>query len=167
MRYTKIAFLGMFAAFAMILSFVEMQIPAFVAIPGIKLGLPNIAVVLILYKIGSKEAVTCSFVRILLSNILFGSLVSFLYSAAGAALSLTAMIIMKKMNMFSVVTVSVVGGVTHNMAQIVVACLITETAQLLYYLPVLIISGLIAGIIIGMIAALSYKRLEKIDLSTI
>jgi heptaprenyl diphosphate synthase len=87
-----------------------------------------------------------------------------LYSIAGAVLSLTAMILLKKTNFLSTVTVSVIGGVCHNVGQIAVACLMTETAQLLYYLPVLIISGVISGIIIGMIAALTYNKIEKIDL---
>ena len=87
-----------------------------------------------------------------------------LYSLAGAALSLTAMILLKKTGKISTVTVSVIGGVCHNIGQIIVACLMTETAQLLYYLPVLIISGVIAGIVVGIIAALSVKKIEKIDL---
>jgi heptaprenyl diphosphate synthase len=164
MKSSKVAFLGMFAAFAMILSFIESQIPSFVAIPGIKLGLPNIAIIIILYKFGSKEAITVSLVRVILTSLLFGSVLSMLYSIAGAVLSLTAMILLKKTNFLSTVTVSVIGGVCHNVGQIAVACLMTETAQLLYYLPVLIISGVISGIIIGMIAALTYNKIEKIDL---
>lgn len=163
MKSSKVAFLGMFAAFAMVLSFVEAQIPPLVAIPGIKLGLPNIAIILILYKIGSKEAITCSCVRIFLTSYLFGSFYSMLYSLAGAALSLTAMILLKKTGKISTVTVSVIGGVCHNIGQIIVACLMTETAQLLYYLPVLIISGVVSGIVIGMIAALTYSKVEKIE----
>ena len=164
MKSSKVAFLGMFAAFAMILSFVESQIPSFVAIPGIKLGLPNIAIIIILYKFGSKEAITVSLVRVILTSLLFGSVLSMLYSIAGAVLSLTAMILLKKTNFLSTVTVSVIGGVCHNVGQIAVACLMTETAQLLYYLPVLIISGVVSGIIIGMIAAITYNKIEKIDL---
>ena len=163
MKSSKVAFLGMFAAFAMILSFVESQIPSFVAIPGIKLGLPNIAIIIILYKFGSKEAITVSLVRVLLTSLLFGSMLSMLYSIAGAVLSLTAMILLKKTKL-ATVTVSVIGGVCHNVGQITVACLVTETAQLLYYLPVLIISGVVSGVIIGMIAAITYNKIEKIDL---
>ena len=164
MKSSKVAFLGMFAAFAMILSFIESQIPSFVAIPGIKLGLPNIAIIIILYKFGTKEAITVSIVRVLLTSLLFGSILSMLYSIAGAVLSLTAMVLLKKINKLSTVTVSVVGGVCHNIGQITVACLVTETAQLLYYLPVLIISGVVSGVIIGMIAAITYNKIEKIDL---
>jgi heptaprenyl diphosphate synthase len=159
---SRVAFLGLFTAFAMILSFVESQIPTFVAIPGIKLGLPNIAIIIILYKFGYKEAITVSLLRVLLTSLLFGTVLSMLYSIAGAVLSFIAMILLKKF--LSIVTVSVIGGVCHNIGQIVVACLVTETAQLMYYLPVLIISGVISGIVVGLVAALSYKKIEAIDL---
>ena len=162
MNRSRVAFLGLFTAFAMILSFVESQIPTFVAIPGIKLGLPNIAIIIILYKFGYKEAITVSLLRVLLTSLLFGTVLSMLYSIAGAVLSFIAMILLKKF--LSIVTVSVIGGVCHNIGQIVVACLVTETAQLMYYLPVLIISGVIAGIVVGLVAALSYKKIEAIDL---
>ena len=162
MNRSRVAFLGLFTAFAMILSFVESQIPTFVAIPGIKLGLPNIAIIIILYKFGYKEAITVSLLRVLLTSLLFGTVLSMLYSIAGAVLSFVAMILLKKF--LSIVTVSVIGGVCHNIGQIVVACLVTETAQLMYYLPVLVISGVIAGIVVGLVAAVSYKKIETIDL---
>jgi heptaprenyl diphosphate synthase len=162
MKKSRVAFLGLFTAFAMILSFVESQIPTFVAIPGIKLGLPNIAIIIILYRFGWKEASIISLLRVILTSLLFGTVLSMLYSIAGAVLSLVAMILLKKV--LSTVTISVIGGVCHNIGQILVAILVTETQQLLYYLPVLIISGVIAGIVVGIIAALSVKKIEKIDL---
>ena len=162
MKKSRVAFLGLFTAFAMILSFVESQIPTFVAIPGIKLGLPNIAIIIILYRFGWKEASIVSLLRVILTSLLFGTVLSMLYSIAGAVLSLVAMILLKKF--LSTVTISVIGGVCHNIGQILVAILVTETQQLLYYLPVLIISGVIAGIVVGIIAALSVKKIEKIDL---
>ena len=162
MKKSRVAFLGLFTAFAMILSFVESQIPTFVAIPGIKLGLPNIAIIIILYRFGWKEASIISLLRVILTSLLFGTVLSMLYSIAGADLSLVAMILLKKV--LSTVTISVIGGVCHNIGQILVAILVTETQQLLYYLPVLIISGVIAGIVVGIIAALSVKKIEKIDL---
>ena len=161
MKSSRVAFLGLFTAFAMILSFVESQIPAFVAIPGIKLGLPNIAIIMILYKFGYKEATVVSLLRVLLTSLLFTSVLSMLYSIAGAVLSLLAMILLKKF--LSIVTVSVIGGVCHNIGQIVVACLVTETKELMYSLPLLAISGIIAGVVIGIIAALSYKKIENIE----
>lgn len=162
MKKSRVAFLGLFTAFAMILSFVESQIPTFVAIPGIKLGLPNIAIIIILYRFGWKEASIISLLRVILTSLLFGTVLSMLYSIVGAVLSLVAMILLKKF--LSTVTISVIGGVCHNIGQILVAILVTETQQLLYYLPVLIISGVIAGIVVGIIAALSVKKIEKIDL---
>ena len=162
MKKSRVAFLGLFTAFAMILSFVESQIPTFVAIPGIKLGLPNIAIIIILYRFGWKEASIISLLRVVLTSLLFGTVLSMLYSIAGAVLSLVAMILLKKV--LSTVTISVIGGVCHNIGQILVAILVTETQQLLYYLPVLIISGVIAGLVVGIIAALSVKKIEKIDL---
>lgn len=158
MKKSKVGFLGLFTAFAMILSFVEAQIPAFVAIPGIKLGLPNIAIIIILYKFGWKEAGIVSLIRVLLTSLLFGSVLSMLYSIAGALLSLAVMILLKKF--LSTVTISVLGGVAHNVGQILVAILVTETSQLLYYLPVLIISGVIAGIIVGLVGALTIKKIQ-------
>ena len=162
MKKSRVAFLGLFTAFVMILSFVESQIPTFVAIPGIKLGLPNIAIIIILYRFGWKEASIISLLRVILTSLLFGTVLSMLYSIAGAVLSLVAMILLKKV--LSTITISVIGGVCHNIGQILVAILVTETQQLLYYLPVLIISGVIAGIVVGIIAALSVKKIEKIDL---
>ena len=162
MRRSRVAFLGLFTAFAMILSFVESQIPTFVAIPGIKLGLPNIAIIIILYRFGWKEATVISLLRVLLTSLLFGTVLSMLYSIAGALLSLVVMILLKKI--LSTVTISVLGGVFHNVGQIIVAIWVTETQQLIYYLPVLIISGVISGIVVGMVSAISVKKIERIEL---
>ena len=162
MRRSRVAFLGLFTAFAMILSFVESQIPTFVAIPGIKLGLPNIAIIIILYRFGWKEATVISLLRVLLTSLLFGTVLSMLYSIAGALLSLVVMILLKKI--LSTVTISVLGGVFHNVGQILVAILVTETQQLIYYLPVLVISGVISGIVVGMVSAISVKKIERIEL---
>ncbi len=158
----KLAFMGLFTALAMILSFVESLIPPLVAIQGVKIGLPNLVIMFMLYRVGGKEATAVSFVRVVLVSILFSSVLSMLYSLAGACLSLLGMILLKKSNAFSCVTVSVIGGVLHNVGQIVVACIVTETAQLVLYLPVLLISGVIAGIVIGLAAGLLIKRFEKV-----
>ena len=164
MKYNKVAYLGVFTALALILSFIESQIPPLTAIPGVKLGIPNIAIIFILYKVGWRDAVGVNLVRVLIVGLLFGSVVSMLYSFAGAALSLTGMILLKKSNWFSCVTVSVVGGILHNAGQIITACFVTVTSELMYYLPVLIISGTIAGILIGIVSGLLLKRLEKFKL---
>ena len=160
MKTNKIAFLGMFTALAMIFSYIENLIPPLVAYPGIKLGLANIAIIVILYKTGWKEAVAVSLIRVVLSSMMFSTLLSMLYSLAGAILSLIAMIILKKLKL-SKITISVVGGVFHNIGQILVAILMTETAEIMYYLPILLFTGTISGIIIGLIASMTVKKLEK------
>ena len=161
MKSKKIAYLGLFTALAMILSFVESQIPALMAIPGIKVGLPNIALVFVLYRLGAKEALGISFVRVFLVSLLFGNLQMFTFSLAGAMLSMLGMILLKKTGWFSVITVSIMGGILHNVGQIVAACLWTQTAEVALYLPVLLVSGFLTGGLIGLAAGLVTKRLNK------
>lgn len=161
MKTKKVAFLGLFISLAMILSYVESQIPALVAVPGVKVGLPNIVMVLLLYKIGAKETVTVSIIRIILISLLFGNVQTMTFSIAGAVLSLLGMILLKKTDWFSCVTVSIVGGILHNVGQIIAACFWTGTAEIAYYLPPLLISGILAGAVIGIVAGILVKRLEK------
>ena len=161
METRKIARMGLLVALSMILSYVESLIPAFVAVPGVKVGLANIVVIFALYTLGPIEALIVSLLRVILSSFLFGSVLSLLYSLSGALLSLGGMILMKKLKIFSTNVVSVTGGVLHNVGQILVACLVLETDVLLYYLPVLILSGVITGAVIGIIASLVIKRLEN------
>ena len=158
----RVAFLGLFIALAMILSYVESLIPPLVAVQGVKIGLPNLVIMFMLYRIGSREAITVSLIRVVLVSLLFSSAMSMAYGLAGAALSLTGMMLLRKTNLFSCITVSVVGGVLHNIGQIAVAILITGTKQLVLYLPVLLISGVIAGVAIGICAGLLIKRFEKL-----
>ena len=115
-----------------------------------------------LYRVGSREAITVSLIRVVLVSLLFSSAMSMAYGLAGAALSLSGMMLLKKTGLFSPITVSVVGGVLHNIGQIAVAILITGTKQLVLYLPVLLISGVIAGVAIGICAGLLIKRFEKL-----
>ena len=164
MKTKKVAFLGMCIALSMILSFVESQIPPLMAVPGVKMGLPNIVMVFMLYKIGAKDTAIVSILRVILVGILFGTPLSMIYSLVGAALSLIGMILLKKTNLFAPIMVSVAGGILHNIGQIATACIVMETAQIAYYLPVLLISGTIAGILIGLTAAMILKRLDKMKL---
>jgi heptaprenyl diphosphate synthase len=164
MKTKKVAFLGMCIALSMILSFVESQIPPLAAVPGVKMGLPNIVMVFMLYKVGAKDTAIVSILRVILVGILFGTPLSMIYSLVGATLSLIGMILLKKTNLFAPVTVSVAGGILHNIGQIATACIVMETAQIAYYLPVLLISGTIAGILIGLTAAMILKRLDKMKL---
>lgn len=155
----SVALLGICTAIAMVLSYLESLIPLSFAVPGVKLGLANIAVVFVLYKLGAKEAVLVSALRIIWMAILFGNFLTLAYSAAGAVLSLTAMILLKRSERFSAVGVSVTGGILHNAGQILVAMLIMETAQIVYYLPVLCISGIAAGVAVGIVSAILIKRI--------
>ena len=161
MKAKKIAFLGLSIALAMILSFVESQIPPLAAMPGVKVGLPNLVMVFLLYRVGWKETVTVSIIRIFLTSLLFGNLQVLTFSIAGAVLSLAGMIVLKKTNWFSCITVSIVGGLLHNIGQIIAACLWTQTAQVAFYLPVLLASGTIAGTVIGLASGIIVKRSEK------
>ena len=161
METRKIARMGLLTALALILSYVESLIPAFVAVPGVKMGLANIVVVFALYTLGPGEAAIVSIIRVLLSSLLFGSILSLSYSAAGAVISLLSMIILMKTKIFGVTSGSVTGGVFHNLGQILVACLVLETDVLLYYLPVLILSGTITGAVIGIASSIVIKRLQK------
>ncbi len=161
MKTKKVAFLSMCIALSMILSYVESMIPPLTAVPGVKVGLANLVMVFMLYKVGAKETAIVSIIRVFLSGLLFANPLSIIYSLAGATLSLIGMILLKKTNLFAPVTVSVVGGILHNVGQIATACFMMETAEIAYYLPVLLISGTIAGVIIGIVAGLILKRLEK------
>ena len=152
--------LALTVSFALILSFVESRVPAFVAIPGVKVGLANIAVIFTLYKFGLKEAVTVSVLRVIIVSMLFGSPVSLMYSAAGAVLSLSIMVALKKLTPLGEVAVSVCGGVMHNVGQIAMASLLLETNVVIYYLPFLILSGTIAGIAVGAASAVLIKRTD-------
>lgn len=148
-------------AVAMILSYVESLIPAFVAIPGVKMGLSNIATIFALYALGWPFAICVSVVRVLLSALLFGNVVSLIYSLSGAALALVFMILLKKLDKFSSVGVSVTGGVCHNIGQVIAACIVMETTAIAVYIIPLLVSGTIAGVVIGIIAGNLVERVKK------
>ena len=160
MKQKKLAYMGLFAAIAIIFGYVESLIPFFAGIPGIKLGLANLAVLFILETYTWKEAALVSIVRILVIGFMFGNMFSILYSMAGAALSLTVMTLMKRFSGFSILGVSVAGGVSHNIGQLIIAALIVENTSLFYYAPVLLISGVITGILIGILTGEVTKRIH-------
>lgn len=156
----NVAFLGLCTALALILAYVEILVqPLVPSIPGIKMGLPNIVIIFLLYKKGPLSAISVSLVRIILINMLFSNAMAFVYSLAGALLSLAVMILLKKSNLLSEVGVSVAGGVCHNIGQILMAMWLLETIQLGYYLVVLTITGCIAGILVGMCASVLIKKI--------
>ena len=157
----KIALLGLCTAIAMVFAWVESQPPPLaVAVPGIKMGLPNIVIIFILYRIGWKEAAAVSFVRIVAVSLLFGNPVMIAYSLAGGLLSLLGMLLLKKTNCLSTVGVSVAGGVLHNVGQILMAMLIMSTAGLGYYMIVLAVTGTVSGIFVGLCGGFAVKRIR-------
>lgn len=160
MKTQKLTVMALTTAIALVLSFIESQIPAFVAVPGVKMGLANIAIVYALYRLGWKEAVLISLIRVVLVSLLFGSAASFLYSLAGAVLSLLGMALLKKTGKFTEIVVSVAGGVLHNIGQIAMASIILETDALRYYLPFLLVSGILAGVVIGLISGILIRRIH-------
>ena len=162
-RIRKTAFMGLFLALAMICSYIETLIPFSVGIPGIKLGLANIVVVLMLYSVGTK-ALLVSLLRIVLVGILFGNAFSILYSLSGGILSLLVMFLMKKTDKFSCVSVSITGGISHNIGQIIVAAWIVNSYNVFFYVPVLLFAGLVTGLLIGVIAKEVIVRLKNITL---
>lgn len=155
----KTALLGMLVALAFVLSYIETLIPVNLGIPGAKLGLANLVVMVALYTLGTKEAFGLSMVRILLTGLTFSSMAAMLYSFAGGLLSFAVMALMKKKKKLSVTGVSVLGGIAHNAGQIFVAMWILDTATLIYYLPVLAITGVASGTVIGLLAVMVIRRI--------
>lgn len=156
----KIAYMGMLVALAFIFSYIESLIPITVGIPGIKLGLANMVIIVTLYTMGTGPAFVLSLVRIVLTGFTFGNLAMMMYSLGGGMLSLLIMVIARKMKLFSVTGVSVLGAVFHNIGQILVAAIVVENSSLFYYLPVLLVSGVFFGVVIGMVGAILIKRLS-------
>lgn len=144
--------MGIYTALALIFSYVELLIPFHIGVPGIKLGLANVVIVIVLYKMGWKEAYIISITRVILAGFLFGNLASILFSLAGCLLSLSMMLILYKREIFSVIGVSVIGAIFHNLGQILVAMMVVNTFSVAYYFPVLMIAGVVTGIIIGFLA---------------
>lgn len=157
----KIATYGLLIALAFILSYIETLIPLNFTIPGMKLGLANLVVIIALYGMGGKEAFTLSMLRIVLVSLSFGNLSSMAFSIAGGFLSYLAMVLFKKFKLFSMTGVSIIGGVTHNIGQIVVAIFVVENINIIYHLPILLISGAVTGTLIGIVGALILNRIKK------
>ena len=162
MNNKRIAFLGLFVALAFVLSYIEYMLPLNIGIPGAKVGFANLVVMVALYTVGEKNAIALSLIRVVLVGLTFGNISMMMYSLAGAALSLCAMLIAKKTGKFSVTGVSVLGGVFHNIGQITVAMLVLETDSLIYYLPFLMVIGTITGVLIGLVANLITVRVKNV-----
>lgn len=162
MSSKKVATIGMMIALAFVLNYVETLIPINIGIPGVKLGISNIVVIFSLYTLGSATAFFIAIIRIVLCGLTFGSISSMIYSLAGGLLSYIIMFLLKKTDRFSIYGISVAGGISHNFGQIIMAIIILQTKLLIYYYPVLLLSGSIAGVLIGMISALLVKRLKSV-----
>lgn len=148
------------AALALIFSYVEAIIPYSPGVPGIKLGIANIVTVIALYKFGPKDAAAVSIIRIVIAGLLFNGLFGMLYSLAGAAVSLIGMILLKKTDLFSVVGVSMAAGVLHNLGQLLMASALISDLRIFFYFPVLLFSGIAAGIIVGIVSAYILRTLR-------
>lgn len=160
----KVAVFGVFTSLALILSYVELLIPINFGIPGMKLGLANLLVVILLYKGCPRDALLLSVIRILLSGLIFGNMFSIFYSLGGGLLSLAVMVFLKKTGQFTVAGISIGGGALHNVGQLLVAMFVVQTYQVGYYLPVLLIAGVITGAVIGILSAEVLKRTQSIRL---
>ncbi len=164
-RIKRITLLALFTSVAMLLSYVEFLLPPiFTSVPGIKMGLPNIAIILVLYRFGIKEAAAVSFVRLVLTSMLFANITAFWYSLAGAVLSLAIMVILKRLDFLSTVGVSVAGAVMHNLGQILVAMALMKTVEIGYYLIVLVVTGTVSGIFVGLAGSFVIKRISHIEM---
>lgn len=161
-RY-KIAYMGLLLALALILSYVEGMIPLNIGIPGVKAGLSNLPVIICLYIFTWKEAICLTVLKALISSFMFGNMTMLIYSLAGAVSSCIIMAFFKRVKQLHILTVSALGGIMHNMAQLLVAYLVIRTKGLIYYLPLLVLSGAAAGLITGMISASVLPYIKKIS----
>ena len=160
MQARKVAYHGLFAALAILMGYVEMLIPVPVPIPGVKLGLANVIIIIMMYFMDTKSAFFVSLIRVVLSGLLFAGFAGLLYSLAGAMCSFAVMALLKKAGKFSIAGVSIAGGIFHNVGQIIVAALVVQNVKMAYYLPFLLVSGVVTGLLIGIVAktALGYLK---------
>ena len=162
LKYKKLTILALSVSLAMILSFVESLIPPLAMVPGVKIGLANIVTVFLLYTLGIRAAGAVSLIRVLLSALLFGNVQSLIFALSGALLSFVVMIVAKHLLPFGTVGVSVLGAIAHNAGQIIAAVIVMETVGVAYYFIPLVISGTLGGVLVGIVAAVITKRLQKI-----
>ena len=160
MKTRKITTLGLSVALALILSYVESLLPPLVAVPGVKVGLPNIVILFLLWRYGWKEAAAVSGLRLLLTAALFTGFAAFFYGLSGAVLSLLGSALLKHSGRFSPLGVSAAGGVLHNLGQIALAALVLDSGYIFAYLPVLLLSGTVAGALVGLLAGILIRRAD-------
>lgn len=159
----KTAYYGIYTALALIFSYIESLVPISLGIPGAKLGLSNLVTVFVLYHMGKQEALLISVTRICLSGLMFGNLFGILYGLSGGIFSYAAMLLCKSSQGFSVIGVSIAGGVFHNVGQILIAILVLESIQIIRYLPVLLLAGLVTGWMVGFLSKEVLSRIRRED----
>ena len=157
----RVALSALFASLALIFSYVEAILPAAPGIPGIKLGIANLVVIIAMYRLDSRYALTINLIRIFLAGFMFSGLYGAIYSLCGCILSFAVMCLLKKSDAFSVVGVSMGGGVAHNIGQLSIAAILVSSPQIFYYLPLLIISGTVSGILIGWLGWILLEHIPK------
>lgn len=158
MRTDRLAKMGLLLALGMILSYVEALFPIAPSMPGVKIGLANMLVVLLLYSYGWKYGMLYQLSRIFLTAMLFGSLFGCVYSLAGAALSMAVMIGLKKTDFLDMAGISMAGGIAHNIGQLIIAYFIVQNTAIGWYIPVLLLTGALSGYVIGFISEILLKR---------
>lgn len=159
----EIAMCGLFIAVALIFSYIESILPIPMPVPGFKIGIANIAIISVLYMYGAKQALIVNIIRIVLASLLFGhgNVQQFFFSLAGGMASLGIMTLLKKTDKFSIIAVSAVGGVVHNIAQVLIAMMILTTASIGYLIPIFVIIGVVTGVVCGIIAKIFLRHVAR------
>lgn len=161
-RAVWVAQYGMLISLAFIFSYLEAIIPIPIPVPGVKLGLANLVSIVGLYTVGISGTAVISLIRIVLVGLTFGNLFSMIYSLAGGALSLFFMVLCKKTKWFSQIGVSIIGGIGHNIGQLIIAAIVVQTTGVFYYLPALLAAGVVMGAVIGLLGGMVTERIQKI-----
>ncbi len=159
LRTRRLTMSAMFATLALIFTYVEFLIPYSVGIPGVKLGLANLVIIIALYKMDFKYAMTINLLRIGLSGLLFSGVFAMLYSLCGGVISLIVMWLLRRSGRFSMIGVSMAGGVAHNFGQLIIAAVVVSNIKMFVYFPILVFSGIGAGICIGITAYILNKKM--------
>lgn len=154
-----ISYISLFTALAMIFAYIEALLPINVGIPGAKLGIANLVIIFVLYSFGPKSAIAVNILRIIMTGLLFSSVFGMLFSLMGGLLSIIVMILLKKTGLFSVIGVSIAGGVMHNMGQLLTTAFLISNIRVFLYFPFLLFSGIVSGAIIGIVALVVLRRI--------
>lgn len=160
-RNRKTAYIGLFTACGILFGYIEFLLPLPIGIPGVKIGLSNIVTLSSLFLLGPGAAFIVMLLRIVLSGLMFGNFFGILYSLAGGIAAYITMLVAKRLGIFGVLGISIVGGVFHNIGQLVVAAVVVTSMKLIFYLPALLISGLIAGAAVGIASGIIINRLQR------